>query len=49
LGIFPFATGSGAHPIQWEPGAVLSMYLQRPGREADRSSPCNAEVKNAWS
>jgi hypothetical protein len=37
---------SGVHPapIQWVPGA-LSLGLKRPGREADRSPPSSAEVK----
>jgi hypothetical protein len=38
--------GSGAHPAsyQWVPGA-LSLGVKRPGREADRSLPSSAEVK----
>jgi len=39
-------TGSGAHPCV--PG-VLSLGIKRPGCEADRSPPSNADVKNAWS
>jgi hypothetical protein len=31
-------------PIQWVPGA-LSLGVKRPGREADWSPPCSAEVK----
>jgi hypothetical protein len=54
LGIFLFTTmsrtalGPSQHPMQWVPGD-LSLGLKRPGREADRSPPSNAEVKNAWS
>jgi len=33
--------------IQWVPGA-LSLGVKRPGREAGRSPPSSAEVKNAW-
>jgi hypothetical protein len=36
------------HPIQWVPG-TLSLWVKRPGREADHSPPSSAEVKNAWS
>jgi len=32
-------------PIQWIPEA-LSTVVERPGREADRSPPSGAEVKN---
>jgi hypothetical protein len=35
-------------PIQWVPG-TLSLGVKRSRREADHSSPSNAEVKNAWS
>jgi hypothetical protein len=35
-------------PIQRVPGALF-LRVKRPGREADHSSPSNAEVKNAWS
>jgi len=28
---------------------ALFLAVKRPGREADHSSPSNAEVKNAWS
>jgi hypothetical protein len=35
-------------PIQWVPVA-LSLGVKRPGREADHSFPCTAEVKDAWS
>jgi hypothetical protein len=54
LEIFLFTTASipalepTQPPIQWVPGA-LSLGVKRPGREADYSSPYNAEVKNAWS
>jgi hypothetical protein len=53
LGIFIFTTASRlalrpSAPIQWVPG-VLFLGVKRPGREADRSPPSSAEVKNAWS
>jgi hypothetical protein len=54
LGIFLFTTASRTAlrptqpPIQWVPGAP-SPGVKRPGREADRSPPSSAEVKNAWS
>jgi hypothetical protein len=54
LGIFLFTTASRTAlgltqpPIQWVPGA-LSPGVKWPGREADRSPPSSAEVKNAWS
>jgi hypothetical protein len=35
-------------PIEWVIGA-LSLRVKQPGREADRSPPSSAEVKNAWS
>jgi hypothetical protein len=35
-------------PIQWVRG-VLYRAVKRPGREAGRSPPSSAEVKNAWS
>jgi len=35
-------------PIQWVPG-TLSMWVKRPGREADHSPPSSDEVKNEWS
>jgi hypothetical protein len=50
LGIFLFTTafrsalGPNQPPIQWVPGA-LSLWVKRPGREADYSSPSNADVK----
>jgi len=28
---------------------ALSEAVERPGREADNSPPCSAEVTNAWS
>jgi hypothetical protein len=31
-------------PIQWVPGA-LSLWVKRPGREADHSPPSSADVK----
>jgi hypothetical protein len=34
----------GINFIQWVPGA-LSLWVKRPGREADHSSPSSAEVK----
>jgi hypothetical protein len=34
-------------PVQWVTG-TLSSGIKRPGREADRSSPISAEVKNVW-
>jgi hypothetical protein len=54
LGIFLFtapsrtALGPTQAPIQRIPGA-LSLWVKRPGREADHSPPCSAELKNAWS
>jgi hypothetical protein len=48
-GVFLFTTasrkalGPTQPPIQWVPGA-LSLWVKRPGREADHSSP-SAEVK----
>jgi hypothetical protein len=50
-GIFLFATASRSvlgptqSPLHWNLGAVVKM----PGCEADRSPPCSADVKNAWS
>jgi hypothetical protein len=41
------ALGPTQSPIQWVPGA-LSPGVKRPGREADRSPPANAEVKKMW-
>jgi hypothetical protein len=40
--------GPTQHPIKWVPKA-LSLGVKWPGREADHSSPSNAEVKNAFS
>jgi len=37
-------TGSGAYPAPYPMGTRGSF----PGREADHSPPCGAEVKNAW-
>jgi hypothetical protein len=42
------ALGPTQPPIQWVPGAI-SLEVKRPGREADRSPPSSAKVKNAWS
>jgi hypothetical protein len=53
-GTFLFATtfrpalGRTQPPNQWVLGA-LSLGVKRPGREADRSPPSSAKVKNAWS
>jgi hypothetical protein len=49
LGIFLFtasrrALGPTQPPILWVPGA-LSLGVERPGRDADHSSPTSAEVK----
>jgi hypothetical protein len=50
LGIFLFTTasrtalGPSQPPIQWVKGA-LSLWVKRPGREADHSPPSSAEVK----
>jgi hypothetical protein len=50
LGIFLFTTasrmalGPTQPPIQWAPGA-LSLWVKRPGSEADHSFPSSAEVK----
>jgi len=41
------ALGPTQTPIQWVPGSLF-LEVKRPGREADRSSPSGAEVKNAW-
>jgi len=54
LGIFLVTTasrtalGSTQPPIPWVP-AALYLGVSRPGREADHSPPCSAEVKNEWS
>jgi hypothetical protein len=54
VGIFVFTTASRTAlgptqpPIQWVP-AVLSLGVQRLGREAEHSPPSSAEVKNVWS
>jgi hypothetical protein len=37
------ALGPTQPPIQWEP------VVKWPGSEANHSTPCSAEVKNAWS
>jgi hypothetical protein len=50
MGIFLFTTASRTAlgltqpPIQWVQGA-LSLWIKRPGREADHSPPSSAEVK----
>jgi hypothetical protein len=42
-------TGSGAHPASYSVGTGGSFLgINRPGREADHSSPPSAEVKNSW-
>jgi hypothetical protein len=41
------ALGPTQLPIQWVPGA-LSLWVKRPGREADHSPPTSAEVKKTW-
>jgi hypothetical protein len=42
-------TGSGAHPASFPMGTGVSFLgLKRPEREADRSPPSSADVKNAW-
>jgi hypothetical protein len=41
------ALGSTEPPIEWIPVAV-SPGVQRPGREADHSTPASAEVKEMW-
>jgi hypothetical protein len=38
------ALGRTQPPIQWVPGA-LSLWVKRPGREADNSPPSSAEAK----
>jgi hypothetical protein len=39
-------TGSGAHPASYPVGTRGPFPgVRRPGREADRSPPCSAEVK----
>jgi hypothetical protein len=42
---FGLALGPIQSPIQWVPG-TSSLWVKRPGREADHSHPCSAEVKN---
>jgi len=37
------ALGPTQPPIQWAP--ALSLGVKRPGREADHSHPCSAEIK----
>jgi len=50
-GIFLLTTASqtgSQPPIEWVPEA-LSLWIKRPGPEADHSPPTSAEIKNAWS
>jgi len=43
-------TGSESHPASYPMGTgVLSAGVNWPGREADHSPQCSAEIKNAWS
>jgi hypothetical protein len=43
-------TGSGAYPTPYSMGTRgFFPGVKRPGREADRTPPSSAEVKNAWS
>jgi hypothetical protein len=42
------AFGPTQPPLRWVPRA-LSLGVERPGLQADRSPPSNAEVKNVWS
>jgi hypothetical protein len=37
--------GPSQRPIHWVP-AVISLWVKRKGREADKPSPFSAEVKN---
>jgi hypothetical protein len=41
-------TGSGVHPASYPMGilGILSLRIKKPGREADHSPPCSADVKN---
>jgi hypothetical protein len=42
-------TGSGAYPASYTGGTrAFSLWIKRPGHEADNSHPSSAEV-NAWS
>jgi hypothetical protein len=42
--------GSGAHPASYPMGTrSSSLGVMRPGREAGRSPPSCAKVKNEWS
>jgi hypothetical protein len=45
---YKLALGPIQPHIQWVP-ETLSPGENRPGREAERSPPSTAEVKNAWS
>jgi hypothetical protein len=43
-------TCSGSYPASYQMGTRdFSMWIKRPGREADHSPLSSAEVKNAWS
>jgi hypothetical protein len=43
-------TGFGAHPASCPVGnEVFFPGIMRPGRDADRSHPSSAEVKDMWS
>jgi hypothetical protein len=49
LGIFLHTTASRpALGLTQPPVVSLSLWVKRPGLEADRSPPFSAEVKNAW-
>jgi len=43
-----FSEGPTQSPIQWVPVA-LYLGVKRLGREADKSPPSSAELKNVWS
>jgi hypothetical protein len=43
----PLCPGPSQLPIIWVSGA-LSVWVKRPGREADHSPPSSAWVNNAW-
>jgi hypothetical protein len=46
--LFLFVAASRPASYQWVP-RVLYPGLKRSGSESDHSSPCSAEIKNAWS
>jgi hypothetical protein len=48
LSHFYMLLGPTQPPIQCVPGA-LSLGVKRPEREADRSPPSSADVRNVWS